>query len=509
MTGVSRTRVDEERPALIAELSAGLGESEERFRLAFEEAPVGMGLVGLDGHILRANKAFCRTVGYAPEELAGMHFREITHPEDFKADLALGEQLMRGEIKRYQLARRYVRKEGAIVHALLTCTIVRDALGQPLHFIGQIEDVTERQRIENERDESLRWLRAVLQQSPVALIRLIGAGGERIVLNAKAVELLGSVKDTEHCVGALLTPEGEPVDRDSWPGARALRGEQVQGVEYAVRTHEGTLIPVIAGASPILDSTGQVLGAVVVLQDIKPLKDLERVRAEWNSIIAHDLRQPLHAIGLHANALSMTSQEPAAVHRAGLISASARRLDRMISDLVGLSTVEAERLKLLRAPTDLAELVRTCVAEIALQVVARSFEVEFESPVPPMELDADRIAQVLDNLLTNALKYGDPGTPISVKVSQSEGLVTISVINRGAGIPQAELPILFKRFQRTAQARGSAIKGLGLGLFISRAVIEGHGGHIGVESTPGESTRFWFTLQSAPPAQAPGAHPSP
>jgi PAS domain S-box-containing protein len=125
-----------------------LQESEERFRLTIDEAPIGMALVALDGRFVRVNRALCEIVGYSSDELTGLTFQSITHPDDLDADLALAGQLARGEIPRYQLGKRYIRKDGTIVDIMLSGSILRSRGGAPLYYIAQIEDITERKRAE-------------------------------------------------------------------------------------------------------------------------------------------------------------------------------------------------------------------------------------------------------------------------------------------------------------------------------------------------------------------------
>jgi PAS domain S-box-containing protein len=125
-----------------------LRDSEERFRLTIDEAPIGMALVSLDGRFTRVNRVFCDIVGYSPEELAKLTFRDITSPDDVEVDIALAAQLARGEIPRYQLEKRYIRKDGTIVAIMLSASILRDRNGMPLYYIAQVEDITERNRAE-------------------------------------------------------------------------------------------------------------------------------------------------------------------------------------------------------------------------------------------------------------------------------------------------------------------------------------------------------------------------
>ncbi len=126
-----------------------LRESEERFRLTFEEAPIGMALVAPDGRFVRVNHALCEILGYTAREMMGLTFQAITHPDDVDADVAVAGQLNRGEVSRYHREKRYIRKDGSVVDIMLSVSIARDRDGAPLHHIAQIEDITERKRLEN------------------------------------------------------------------------------------------------------------------------------------------------------------------------------------------------------------------------------------------------------------------------------------------------------------------------------------------------------------------------
>ena len=147
-------------------IERALQESEERFRLTIDEAPIGMALVALDGRFVRVNRALCEIVGYSSAELTGLTFQAITHPDDLDADLALAGQLARGEIPRYQLDKRYIRKDGTIVDILLSGSILRGRDGAPLYYIVQIEDVTERKRAEEALRRSESQYRGLIEHMP-------------------------------------------------------------------------------------------------------------------------------------------------------------------------------------------------------------------------------------------------------------------------------------------------------------------------------------------------------
>ncbi|MDI1478822.1 PAS domain S-box protein [Polyangium sp. y55x31] len=193
----------------------------ERFRLTVDGAPIGMALVGLDGTFVRANHALGELLGYTPAELLKVRFQDITHPQDLQSDLDLVGRVLRGEIARYDLRKRYFRRDGAVIHAELHVSMVRDGRGEPLHFISQILDVTEKLRVE----ETLRARLAELStplipiRDDVVVMPLIGAidteRAERVLTTLLAgvsrtgarvaiVDITGVVAVNEQVASALL-----------------------------------------------------------------------------------------------------------------------------------------------------------------------------------------------------------------------------------------------------------------------------------------------------------------
>ncbi len=168
-----------------------LRESEERFRLTIDEAPIGMALVSLDGRFVRVNRSFCEVVGYPPGDLMNLTFREITHPEDVDTDLALAGQLARGEIPRCQFEKRYLRKDGTVVDTTVSVSILRDAAGAPLYYISQIEDITERKRVEKELRDANAFLDAIIENIPLMLFIKESASLRFVRFNRAGEDLLG------------------------------------------------------------------------------------------------------------------------------------------------------------------------------------------------------------------------------------------------------------------------------------------------------------------------------
>lgn len=250
-----------------------------------------------------------------------------------------------------------------------------------------------------------------------------------------------------------------------------------------------------ARGEPLRDAAGRIIGINGTVADITHIKELERLRDEWTSVVAHDLRQPIGVIAMASEFLPELHHESSEQERAMLqhIQSAAQTLKRMVDDLLDMSLLEAHRLRLERRWVDAHRLVRDVVERHARLTGA---QVQLHANGHPATVFADpmRMEQVLGNLLSNAVKYGDAKTPIEVSVALTDHEVTISVTNRGSGLAAEDLPRLFDRFMRSKTPRATTAKGLGLGLYISKGIVEAHGGRIWADSKPGDSTTFCLAL---------------
>jgi signal transduction histidine kinase len=175
------------------------------------------------------------------------------------------------------------------------------------------------------------------------------------------------------------------------------------------------------------------------------------------------------------------------------IQSATETLKRMVDDLLDMSLLEAHRLKLEQRRSDPEVLVRETVERLP-ELAAARIQIHQNGPRVSVNVDPMRIEQVLGNLLSNALKYGDPKTAIDVRLERTDGEVEIAVTNYGTGIEPAELSRLFERFVRLKTIDGQRARGLGLGLYISKGIVETHGGRMWADSVPDKSTTFHITL---------------
>jgi signal transduction histidine kinase len=330
----------------------------------------------------------------------------------------------------------------------------------------------------------------------------------------------------------LRDTAGAPLALEHNPADRALRGEEVTGEDIRARAFDGRELELNVSAAPMRRPDGRIVGAVADARDFTEHNRLEREREEAHAneeaaqqasermqtfvaTAAHDLRTPLSAtVGYLDLAQSKIEQHAArvqavcpnlapsvaAVHdRVEVASESADRLKRLLNLLFDSAAIRSGKLELRRVPCDLVALVREQVA--ALRVASPDRTILLRTPAHgrpvPVEADADRIGQVVTNFVSNALKYSPPARPVYVAVKAQSDHVRVAVRDAGPGIPKAEQAQLWELFHRVAGVaqQGEAMSGsLGLGLYISKAIMEAHGGQVGVMSAVGTGSTFWFTL---------------
>ncbi|MCY1054974.1 ATP-binding protein [Nannocystis sp. SCPEA4] len=345
------------------------------------------------------------------------------------------------------------------------------------------------------------WLQTVIDQLPEGVVVLDRTGVVELMNRAAAglARRPGTKYSAEDRLYDLRDTADRVVPFSEMPTGRALRGEHIVGAEYVMVAGERR-VPVLVSATPIVVD-GSIAGVAVVFQDIAPLKELERLREEWTSIVAHDLRQPVAIIALTAQGLLRAGgfAEATERERRGLqrIHTASKRLSRMIDDLLDASRIESRRLTLMPRMVDLVALTASVVEQTRDSTPEAVIRLVAEGPQMAW-VDPDRIQQVLDNLLSNAVKYGEPGREIGVEVSDRDTEVEIRVTNHGAGISAEQQKQLFNRFVRARQER--SVSGLGLGLYISHGIVDAHHGHLWVESTPGATTCFHCVLPRSPQA---------
>jgi len=221
----------------------------------------------------------------------------------------------------------------------------------------------------------------------------------------------------------------------------------------------------------------------------------DQLRRNLTADVAHELRTPLSVIRGKLEGV-LDGVYPATAEHLAPVLEETRLLTRLVEDLQLLALADAGQLPLEKRPADVTDLLRDAQVNFGPQAEDRGIALEVQVPadLPAVSIDPRRVAQVLGNLVTNALRHTPEGGQVTLAAQAGEGAVVVSVSDTGAGIPAEELPYIFERFWRGEKSRSRAGGGSGLGLAIARQLVELHGGAIHVESAPGQGARFWFTL---------------
>jgi signal transduction histidine kinase len=291
---------------------------------------------------------------------------------------------------------------------------------------------------------------------------------------------------------------------EQWPQTRMLRGEHLAGSPHGdilVHGMNGREIYVSIAGRPVYDAAGNIVSAIAVLRDVTERHQMEEERQQLDylkdtfiHIASHELRAPLTPLILSAQLLQhqiAKGAEPALLHQRGQeIVHHAKRMSRMVGEMLNMTRISEGRLTIAPSLADLAQMAREVVAEYCT-ISGRAIQLTgAEAPVLA-RCDADRIRQVLTNLLTNALKYAS--APAEIAVSISAGADTgprIAVRDTGPGIAPEVQEHLFERFYRGTQQQ----EGLGLGLYIAQAIMQEHGGRLRVASAIGQGSTFVMEL---------------
>jgi two-component system, cell cycle sensor histidine kinase and response regulator CckA len=495
--------------------------TEQLFRRAFDDAPIGMALIDLDGGWLRLNRSLCQMLGRSEQELRSSPLNELSHPEDRRLDRPLIKELLAGRRRSFAIEKRYLRADGTILHALVHVSLMHGDGERPLYFLCQLVDITERRRAEAERRASEERLQAIIDNSP-ALIMVKDLQHRYVLVNRRWEELFDVRSDqaigrtSEEVLPASRRPEHREID-----DRVAATGEPYEAMAVIPEPDGNDERTFLMVKFPLRDVDGDVFAVVTIATDITERRRSAEERAELEHRLAQ--AQRLESIGQLAggvahdfnNLLSViltcvgfaTRELPAEhpvrddVEEIGRAADRAAALTRQLLMFSRREVVKPEVLDVGALVRDLERLLdRTLSERIALRITVGPGLV-------PVLADRAQLEQVLVNLAVNARDAMPDGGTLAIAVGGVNGGVRITVVDDGAGMPEEVRERAFEPFFTTKDPG----QGTGLGLATVHGIVTDSGGTVDIDSAPGRGTVVTIFLPGCaepvhaaePPAEIP------
>ncbi|WP_376796396.1 PAS domain S-box protein [Thermogemmatispora sp.] len=475
--------------------------------------------------ILLWNRGAERLYGWSAQEALGRISTRL-----LRTDVPGGENAVRAALERegqWEGELTQVCRDGRLVVVESRQALVRDQQGQVLATLEINRDISERRRREREARAMLAGHLSLLEQlfeeMPFAVALVAGPTARLLLANQAVRRVWGAEWEAGQPFLAFLRSHkiaisdlrGKELGPEELVTLRVLREQQAISLyQEQIRRADGSLLPVLVSALPLRLAPEALQGerlrqvaaeeplALVIHQDVTPLKEADELKDEFISIAAHELRTPLAALTGYAEMLLRQTERGhgpplAPWQREALeeIQQGTLRLAALTEELLDLSRLQAGRLQLQRLPADVVPLVRQVVRR--LQPTTTRHQLEVEAPAQPLValIDPHRLEQVLTNLVENAIKYSPQGGPVRLRIwPDGQQAVVISVEDHGIGIPRHQQGQIGGRFMRAENARAWGIEGTGLGLYLARALVEQHGGRLWFESEEGRGSTFFVRL---------------
>ena len=392
-------------------------------------------------------------------------------------------------------------------------------------FASQAAAIIANARAHHAEQRARADLEALVETSPVGVVVFDAKTGRAVSFNREARRIVEGLRTGDRPLEALLDvlccrfADGREVALAELPLTRVLGGATTMRAEEIVLTvPDGRSVRALVNVTPIRAESAEVVSVVVTLQDLAPLEELERQRAEFLGLVSHELRAPLAAIRGSAGAvLGAAPALPQAEVRQYLriIDAQAGHMQGLIGNLLDAGRIEAGTLSVEPEPSEVAALVERARTTFLTGGARHAVAIDLPGALPRVMADRERIVQVLNNLLSNAARHSPESSPIRVEAVRDGAHVAVSVADEGRGVPPEMLGRLFaKHVALSGGDAGGGIAASGLGLAICKGLVEAHGGRIRAESEGlGRGARFTFTLpvaegaDAAPKARPVAAHP--
>nr|WP_283769988.1 ATP-binding protein [Mucilaginibacter sp. Bleaf8] len=504
-----------------------LKSSDHAYRIFIEQMTIGAVTLNRAGEILYCNSQFATTAGLSLEKVSGRHFSEFFAPDNQNSCADLMDRAWKDKCKAELLLLSAGGQEIPVLLSMQTLdleeglamsVIVTDlslqkeqqqllqeknsALEQAQHMTEELNANLERTVQERTRElyANQERLSRILETMAEG-VGIIDTKGQLTYANPMAQKILGleqsEIKERTYDDPKWqnLRIDGSALPDDEHPMAIMMKtGQPVYDHEIAVQPTTGDRFYISINAAPIRDEQGEIIAGIGTFMDVTNRRKAMQQKDEFISVASHELRTPITSLKASLQLLERMKDSPSSAMLPRLIEQSNKSLNKvsvLVNDLLNATKLTEGQVSLKKDKFRLSDLLENCCHHIRMD---GNYEILCQGDNSLIvEADRDKIDQVLDNLVNNAVKYAPASKHISIQYYKDGDMVKVSVADKGPGIPPEKLPHLFERYYRV-DSGGHQYSGLGLGLYICSEIIKRHGGQIGVHSAAGNGTTFWFTL---------------
>ncbi len=489
------------------EMEKALLTSEARYREVVENSLGFVFTCTMEGRLTSLNSFTAETLGYRAEALVGRNVRELTD-EAGSADFQACLQTLETE-EEWQGALPLRRSDGVYRRIAFRCRRMQ-LPGEQSFVLNHGMDVTEQHEAEEALHMATRQRELILEAVGDGIYG-IDLEGRLTFINEAGANALGYtasdlVGQDFHELIHHSHSEGTPYSKSTSPILQAMRRcEPIRMRDEVFWQKDGRAIPVEYSANPLMDE-GSISGMVVAFRDVSERRRLEGMKDEFISTVSHELRTPLTSLRASLGLIASGSLDKRPEKQRQMVEmaiGNCDRLIRLVNDILDFEGVERGRLQLRREPVEPLTLLRRAADVAHTAATDAHIDFKIESSAPPVYADEERVLQVLNELVGNALKFSGPNTTIrllAMPAGTNEAGVNEAgfvIEDQGRGIAKEKLHRIFERFQQGDASDSRALGGTGLGLALCRSIVEQHGGKIWAESEEGKGSRFLFTLPAA------------
>jgi len=502
----------------VEERTTELRKNEQFLRNFSDLSPVGIYRCDANGRNSYVNDRWCEILKVEGGDAFGDDWAKNLHPDDHDWSRAAWEDFASGKSDKFEIDIRYLRPDGSVIWVYNQAARELDEDGNLLGFTGSVTDITDLKVAQTALLESEEKFRAITENTTDVIVILDQNGVHKYVSPA-ATRLSGV--DPKEFIGKSVIEILDPEDKVKFLQTLQLAwrqpGETIFLPEYKLRFPDSRTTVLMEALFTALPNVPGVDGIVVNVRDITARKKAEseliiakeeaefanKAKSQFLSGMSHELRTPMNAILGFAQLLGQVAAEPLTENQKTFVDEilrSGHHMLDLIGDVLDLAKIESGNVSLDLETQDPSPLIDACLKMIGGSAVQHGITVRGQIPareLPLVKIDALRFKQALLNLLSNAVKYNRSNGEVTLECkSDANGNLHISVSDTGPGIPNDMRDKVFEPFDRLG-AEASDITGTGIGLSVSKQLIEGMGGSIGFESTVGEGTTFWIDVPLA------------